>query len=296
MNSEIKNGYIITKNKEGPVFITLHCGPQYGEVPPRDQGSDMISSKIIKKGKGTLFSVLVPRNQYYGIDMNRAEPDFKKAKNFREEDIDTHAWKAASIKDHKIKKQIFRNFWQDIQNEKGDYIFLHSIIHRIGHIPTILDIITFDGKGISYENGKKLVKNLNNEFSEFLKDCAHEYKQKILIDIKRKEKRFSKKLKVYKKMWLEKDINKIKKRNPKLAKKLIKEFDSKTYIEGVKKTLKSFERPKATLENVFSAKKAFAPKKYLKGKKFIEIESSYFLTKYYPKKAVEMVEYIKENM
>lgn len=79
--------------------------------------------------------------------------------------------------------------------------------------------------------------------------------------------------------------------------KLEKNFTPENFMTGIESALRRSPAPRLTIENVFSGKKAFGPKKYLvgKAKAVVEVEFNEFLNIHFPKISAEILQdFVKE--
>ncbi len=307
MEIDFKAGHIVLKNGKGPVYVVLHSGPRIVDTINRDTGADCVSYLTWRKTGGTLVLVTVPRHQEVGIDFNRDFVDAKKAlKNW--ESVQTegagryknrYAWAAYDMKDHRTKESMYRNFWSKVSRMGDTFFLIHSTSLRVGHIPTLVDIITFDGKGLSMKTTKNIVRKLNTKYEQLflsvkiLYDKSVHLKHEIGL-----ENIFSKAKSFVLEEFIERDKKKIKKyAEPSIVQKLEKNFTPENFMTGIESALRRSPAPRLTIENVFSGKKAFGPKKYLvgKAKAVVEVEFNEFLNIHFPKISAEILQdFVKE--
>lgn len=298
---EIEKGYMLLKNGRGPVYVTLHSGPRFGYTIDRDVHADTIASLCWKETGGTLIMATLPRQQEVGIDLNRDEVGTEKAlKSFEEvsgigagEYKNVYAWAAYSKKDHKQKKAIYERFWKKVKSSGKVFLLVHSTGMRVGHIPTLVDLITLDGKGISRKKAKHIAEKINKKYKSFFSGQKKRYIKRTLGKQEMElEGMFSKKSAYIYKELLERDTDKIKKyAKPKIARKYLKNPCEETFMPAAESALKNGGVHKVTVESIFSGKKAFGPKKHLLtgNKKAVEVEFNEYLGAYFPEKSAEIL-------
>jgi len=299
-------GYIFLKKGKGPVYVVLHSGPRFGNTIDRDIGADSAASLCWQQTGGTLIMATIPRQQEIGIDFNRDAVSKEKAiKSWGEVHgtgagnyKNVYAWSAADEKDYSVKKRVYEDFWEKVKSSGSIFILVHSMGMRVGHIPSMVDIITFDGKGISEKRARAIVSRISKKHSVFFSRIRKNYNKSVLI---KHDNMFSRMFEknhtyIYNEL-IERDMDKVKKyAEPGLVKRYLKSPKKSTYLAAVKSALERGGVHRLTMENVFSGKKAFGPKKYLleKGKKAVEIEFNEFLVVNFPEKASDILKDITD--
>ncbi len=304
MSMQVEKGFVVYKKGAGDVLIALHAGPQYGSTIgsfvtiPRDSGSDIVSSIAFENLSGSLVLSSIPRNPANGVDFNRTVPTEEEAMEFsRNPDsnmIDRYAWMAFSQEDYRKRMEIYRNFWSTIRSLGERFFLIHMVGLKMAYIPTAIDIITFDSRGIKKDKANEIAEMLTERFSRELELITDFYKKAIVTEYYMNFPKIFDNSHVQRE-WLEKDIEFLAKNGmEKEAGELTKGMDRNRLIDIVKKATDEIKL-KFTVENTFSGKKAFGPKKELlgRGKMAVEIELSKIL-QHFPKISGEMlVELIK---
>lgn len=304
MNPTFYRGYTIYKNNSNPFIVAPHCGPALEVATSRDDNSETVASLIWKNIGGTLVLSNVSRKRWWGIDLNRDIPPLKIALEYydefqRVEDSNKlfqyrkkYAWVAKDEKDYNDRLKIFQNFWAEV--DKGDHILLmHRAFQRVKSLPSIMDFVTFKGKGINKKKVEEIIQKINEKYSYFLKKIEIDYKEAVLFETKRTIleayrifKKFEpKELKGSFKDTFEKDLENVKEYADKIAlKKLEKQFTVYNYLEAVKNALRNSPTPRITTERIFDGSLAHAPKRKLleRGKTILEIEPCYFMNFWHP--------------
>lgn len=302
---EIENGFIHIKNRNDPVYITLHTGPQYGLPTIRDTNADTVASLCWKRTGGRLLISTISRNPLIGIDLNRNIPDKRTAirqwKNAVKENIvdykKVYGMVAKDGKDYSKRLGLYKKFWNTAKISGKKFILLHTQDLRIGNFPSIMDIVTFDGRGIEKEKAMRIIKKLNKKFRTRFSDMENSFKKNLLFDTDSigTEKMLANS-KAYRE-WFERDMGVIRKyADKKIVKKLERNLTKKNFLEAVKNIMEKNIPLAITLEQNFCGEKAYAPKKEIIGKNrvVVEIESNVFLNSFYPELLAEViVEFVK---
>ncbi|MBL7206358.1 MAG: hypothetical protein ISS36_02025 [Candidatus Aenigmarchaeota archaeon] len=305
MKVEIKNGYIHLKNKDDPVYIVLHTGPNYSLPTIRDTNSDTVASLCWKKTGGRLLLSTMARNPLIGVDLNREVPDKKTAikewKNAVNENVvdfkKVYGMVAKNEKDYEKRIMLYKNFWKIAKSTGKHFILLHTQDLRIGNYPSLFDIVTFDGIGIKKERTMEIIKKLNKKFRREFSNLENNFKTRLLASANSIETdKMLNNTDAYAE-WFERDTGVIRKYGDKnIVKRLENSITKENFIRAVENVLKKDIPLKITLEQNFWGAKAFAPKKELIGKnrKVVEIEVNGFLNNSYPELVADvLVEFVK---
>ena len=320
MDFKFNKGYLVYKNSSnGIVIVSPHSGPAFDFSTSRDDNSETVASICWRKLKGSLVVSNMPRIRLWGVDFNRDIPPinlalsmFKEYKTYENmekvfEYDKKYAWVAQDTRDYENRLKIYQNFWAEV--EKGKYIILiHRAFPRIKAIPSIMDFITFNSKGIKKELIDEIVKELNSKYYGFLKSIDQAYKRMIFFE---EERMLANLIAVYKTFdlnkikgeaadLLKKDLEKIKKYASKyVVKRLDEHFTPQVFLRAVEDALKNSPLPQITVENVFDGSLALGPKRKLfptADKIIIEIEPSRFLNFWYPDTTANIIKDLVERI
>jgi len=321
MQLEVHEGFSVYKNGYGPVFVALHSGPTTDILSGRDSYSDMIASFCFERNGGTLILANITRNRVYGIDFNREIPDLDVAldmysKFLKNSSTDLcHQYKrkysfvAENKKDYQEKVRIYKKFWSYIRTSGDFIIFIHTLISRLKNFSSIIDLITFNSRGIDKHILNKIIGEVNEANAKFFKRIESDYKQVILLEQKRIVNSIS-----IDKINLEKDMKIAdqwcyKKIDSKSSLVLQKNKDYLDFLQNrkinlndrntkrillkiFKYVLKNAPTPKITLENIYNAETAIGPIKEIvkNGRKIaIEVEINSFISRWYPEETVKII-------
>ncbi len=305
-------GFTVYKNGDNPVYVCPHSGPSLLSPNNRDSYSDTVASLCFEKTGGSLVISNLSRKRAFGIDFNRdlppeelavsIYPDFmakrklKKLQNFRER----YAFAAKNRMDYLEKKRIFENFWNVVGNLGQIIIFSHRKFTRIKNFPSVMDIVTFEGKGVDMETLREIVSNINKKNEGFLNEIKDFYYQRILLETKRYlaklresgEESDLNSIDPYEKKFIQKDFEVIKRyADPEFTKALEEKFSIENFYSAVKNVLGKDIKPKITIENHFKGEKARTKIDPLLKKHFLvmEVETNEFIGYWYPEKAAEIL-------
>ncbi|MCK4532038.1 MAG: hypothetical protein KAT94_04155 [Candidatus Aenigmarchaeota archaeon] len=319
LNIDFRPGFIVYRNGPGPVWVCPHSGPAVEIPTSRDQWSETIASLCWLKMGGTLIVSTIPRKQMYGMDFNREIPpkdsslnlwpQFVKDENKErlEKYRKVYSWTAVDEADHKHRLKIYNDFWNTVRRAGNIIVFLHTQFTRIKNFPSVMDVITYRGRGVKNEIIKAMVKKTNEKYEQFFRHIEKPYKDEIYLEqqrvIDRIKEVFSEfnpdKMKVEYKTNILSDLDIIKKyANRKVYRRLQKEFNEKNFLSALKSALKQKIHPHITVESIFKGQKALTMKKPLfrEGNIVMEVETTRFLGNWYPRRASEIVMEILKDM
>ena len=174
----------------------------------------------------------------------------------------------------------------------------------------MIDITTFDSKGVDRKILCGIVDDLNHEYSKFFKSIEKSYKAVVLLE---EERAINNIVRVTDKFGLDNmnpdflenmkaDLQVIRAYTSKqVMKDLEKNFTPMSFLRASKKALLSMEPPMITVEHYFQGIKSIAPKKQLlsrrrKGMIIMNFEGSRFMNFWYPHQAAEMITKILERI
>ncbi len=318
-----RKGYIVYKEKgKGDfTFVAPHSGPALEIPTSRDDNSETVASLCWMKTGGTLVMSTMPRKRALGIDFNRGIPKRTEAvelfSQFMEDESprrlydfrNKYAWTAHSEDDHRKRIRIYQSFWNEVRT--GSTIALiHAAFNRLKLIPSIMDLSTFDSRGVDRDALEKAVKEVNSEYSSFLREVEKPYKAVVLLE---EERVINNILRVSDRFGLD-DMNPDFLENVKADLEAMKKyvtrkdmdslqenFTPRNFLMTCKKALVSMETPRVTVEHYFRASKSIAPKKQLlspkkKGRIVMNLECSRFINFWHPHTAAEMIVKILERV
>lgn len=318
MDFKIHRGFSVFRDGKNDVaIVTLHSGPALEIVTSRDDNSETVASLCWKKIGGNLIISNMPRKRWWGIDFNRDIPTFKsavKAYQDYEENPNSlveyrrkYAWISKDSKDYEERLRIYQKFWEEVIKKK-DVIFIHRAHNRIKTLPSIIDVVSFEGKGVKKSVLAEVIKDINTKYYRFFKGVENDYKDSIVFETKRVILNI---LRIYKtldldkigiefKSDLEKDLKKIDEYADKIAlKRLRANLTPQLFIEAVKNSVNNAPTPEVTIENVFSGSLAHGPYRKIspfKDRIVIEIEPTYFMNFWHPHIAAEIISDIFEGV
>lgn len=311
----IKNfrGFSLYKINDEPLFVAPHSGPAFEIPTSRDEHADLVASLCWMKTGGSLLISHMPRKMNLGIDFNRDPPQKKLAldmwseflSNYNSEKLEEYrkkyAWVAYDEKDHENRLKIFNDFWEIIKTMSSVTVFVHRKFTRAKNFPSILDIITYKGRGVDKKVVETIVEKINAKYAPFFKSVEQQYKQAILLETQRTINRirtvFSnfdlKTMKVEYKTHIKEDMKIIKQfANSRFVKRLDNNFNEKNFMLALRSALKKENPPRVTLESIFSGDKAMSIMNSLLNKKerlIMEVECNQFLNYWYPDLAAEII-------
>ncbi|MEE9323785.1 MAG: hypothetical protein V3U72_04535 [Candidatus Aenigmarchaeota archaeon] len=312
LDINFKPGFIVYRNGPGPVWVCPHSGPAVEIPTARDQWSDTIASLCWLKMGGTLIISTIPRKQMYGMDFNREIPpkdsslnlwpEFVRDENRErlEEYRKVYSWTAMDEADHKHRLKIYNDFWNTVSRSGNIIIFLHTQFTRIKNFPSVMDVITYQGRGVKKEIINSIVKKTNKKYEEFFRRLEKPYKDQIMLEQERVIRRikdiFSEfgldKMKVEYKTNTLRDMEIMKKyADKKVYMKLKKEFNEKNFLSVLKSALMQKIHPHITIDSIFKGQKALTMKKplFMKDNIVMEVETTSFLSYWHPVKASNVV-------
>lgn len=312
MNIKFYPGFTVYKNGKGPTYVTPHSGPALETTTSRDDNSDTVASLCWLKTGGTLIVSNIPRKRLLGVDFNRGIPPVKRALDYYEkfrrgEDHDTlymyrkkYAWVAKDKGDYMNRLRMYQDFWNEVR--KGHFIVLvHRAFTRLKAVPSVMDLSTFQGKGIDTRFLKRVIWDINKKYSEFFELTDFEYKNVVYLEQKRVINNLLrvygdldlKKIKADFLINIKKDMGMIMKyANKRLKERLDDDLSPQNFLLATRSALEKIGYPKITVERVFKGSLAIGPKTQLfptKNKIIIQFEPTTFLNSWYPEEASNMI-------
>lgn len=312
MDIQFNEGYVIYKKNEknNLVIVVPHSGPALEVTSSRDEYSDTVGSLLWNLLKGKLVISNMSRKRFMGIDFNRDIPQKKNAidifDDFRfnnnterlHEFRLKYAWAAKDEIDYDKRLEIYNNFWREVNGGKI-IIFLHRAFTRLKVLPSVMDLTTFDSKGIKKELLQKIVEDVNAKYYDFFKKIEIEYKNVMYLEQERVVNNLLrifgsfdlKKINIEFRTNIKKDLALIKQLvKKKTLEKLEHDFSPQNFLEASREAIEKAGKPMITVEKVFQGKLALGPKKQLSsGKRFIQFEPTSFIMSWYPHKTAEII-------
>jgi hypothetical protein len=311
MNIEFRRGFTVYRNGPGPAYVCPHSGPALEMPTSRDDNSDTVASLCWMKTGGTLVISGLPRKRLLGIDFNRSHPGQEEATGFWPSFLvdenraelqsyrNRYSWVAADGADHRNRSEIYRDFWETLRTTKGNLLFIHRKWSRLKNFPSIMDVVTYGGKGVDKETMAKAIEGVNRKHDSFFIRISNHYKSTILLEemravdkIREMTKQFS--LHSLQGEFRENILDDLKvierMARPELIAQLREDFNADNFISAVRSALKNPQTPQVTLEAIFRGDPASEEKKNLfNARKIMELESNSFLNYWYPDEAAEIV-------
>jgi len=310
MNRSFLKGFTVYRNGTDPVFVAPHCGPSF-EVPTiRDDNSDTVASKCWLKASGTLVLSSITRKRLWGIDLNRDPPSKEHAlrmwpefmadknrerlKRFRAK----YAFVAKNPLDYNERLKIYNNFWGTVGNLGSVIMMVHRKYARMKNYPSVMDIITYEGKGVDLDTIKEVIQEINKKYGKQLQSISKQYKAYVMLESRRIVSRIDRlfgsidNVDAEYRTWLEQDIAVVKGlADEPCVKRMDEQLDSKSFIAGVKDALKRPVKPRVTIENFFKGRKALSVKSKFFNKHFLimEAEVNAFFGYWYPGLAADII-------
>ncbi len=299
-------GFSLYKINDEPLFVAPHSGPAFEIPTSRDEHTDLVASLCWMKTGGALLVSHMPRKMNLGIDFNRDPPPPKLAlgmwseflSNYNNDKLEgyrkKYAWVAYDEKDHENRAKIFNDFWNIIKTTSNITVFIHRKFTRIKNFPSIIDIITYKGRGVDRKVVETIVEKINIKYAPFFKSIEQQYKQAILLEMQRSINRIKtvfsdfnlKTMNVEYKTNIKADMKIIKKfADKRFSKRLENNFNEKNFVLALKSALKKENSPIITLESIFAGDKAMSIMNSLLNKKerlIMEVECNQFLNYWYP--------------
>nr|MBI4156290.1 hypothetical protein [Candidatus Woesearchaeota archaeon] len=311
MDCKFYKGFSVYKKGDSDLaVVAIHSGPALETVNSRDDNSDTVASLCWKKTGGTLIISNMPRKRVWGIDFNRDIPPLKSAlkaypenQNYEEDLFEyrkKYAWVAKDANDYENRLKIYQKFWEEV-GKSNEIVFIHRAYNRIKTFPSIMDVITFDGKGVDRKTMDEVIIDLNKKYEKFFKSVQKDYKESVVFETRRVVLNI---LRIYKTIELdkisdefrediEKDLLKVNQYADNIALKRIKNsLTPQNFIEAVRNAVNNAPTPHVTIEHAFSGKLAHGPYRKLqpfKDKIVIEIEPTYFMNFWHPYIAADMI-------
>jgi len=312
LNINFRPGFIVYRNGPGPVWVSPHSGPAIEIPTARDQWSDTVASLCWLKMGGTFIVSSVPRKQMYGMDFNREVPPKDSALRLWSEFVKdekrgrleryrkVYSWAAIDEADYKNRLKIYNDFWNIVRRAGNVIVFLHTQFTRIKNFPSVMDVITYQGRGVKKDIISAIVEKANEKYKGFFKQMEKAYKDEIYLEqrriIDRIKEVFSEfaldKMKVEYRANILNDMKVVKKyANKDVYEKLRREFNERNFLLAVRSVLRKRITPHVTVESIFKGQKALTMKKPLfrKGNIIMEVEITRFLGHWYPKKASDII-------
>jgi hypothetical protein len=317
-----RRGYVVYKEKaeQDFTYVAPHSGPALEIPTSRDDNSETVASLCWMRTGGTLVLSTMPRKRAFGVDFNRGIPKKSEAlelfEEFRNDKRPTrlhrfrnkYAWTASSESDFRMRMKVYKSFWNEVKSGSS-IALIHAAFNRLKLVPSIIDISTFDSRGVSKKLLKEVVDDINDEYRKFFREIEKAYKAVVLLE---EERAINNIIRVSESFGLE-EMNPDFLENIKAdlgairaytsnddMKNLEKNFTPRNFLRASKKALVNMEIPQITIEHFFKGLKSVAPKKQLlgtrKGRVVMNFECSRFINFWYPNQAAEMITKIMERV
>lgn len=308
----VRKGYTVYRTQGEFTYVCPHSGPAIEIPTSRDDNSETISSLCWMNTGGKLVLSNISRKRAFGVDYNREEPPVKESLSMWDSFITDsnqkkmheyrkrYAWVAKDYKDHDRRRKIYHSFWNDVR--EGKFILLiHSAFSRLKIMPSIIDITTFEGKGVDRKLMEDVVNEVNEKNKSFFREIEKECKAYTLLE---EERAINNILRVYSSFGLDKMsmdfLENIKSdlaaigsyAGKEVVEELKGDFSPKNFLRAAKKALVNIEPPRITVEHFFKGTKSYGPQKNLfptEGRTVINFECTRFINFWYPHKAAEMI-------
>ncbi len=309
---DFRPGYTVYRNGPGPVWVSPHSGPAIEIPTSRDDWSETIASLCWLKMGGTLIISNVSRKQMYGMDFNRERPDMRsslrifpefvtdehreKLKSYRGE----YSWTSIDAADHMSRSRIYDDFWNTVKRSGNMIVFFHTQFTRIKNFPSVMELITYEGRGVDKKVIETITEKINEKYGKFFRHISKDYKEAIYLEHRRINDRINntfgdfslRSLKVEYRKNIMDDIREMKEHaDRKVLRRLEKDFSEKNFMAALRSSLKTKTLPRITVERTFRGQKALKTKgpMFRKGNLAMEVETTNFLGYWYPKKARDIV-------
>jgi hypothetical protein len=318
-----RKGHIVymEKGERDFTYVAPHSGPALEIPTSRDDNSETVASLCWMKTGGKLILSTISRKRAFGVDFNRGIPRKSESLELFEDFIkdrrpvrlhrfrNRYAWAASSEEDYRKRLGIYKSFWNEVKS--GQTIALiHSAFNRLKLIPSIMDISTFNSKGVDKRLLKEIVEDVNEEYRKFFKEIDRAYKAVVLLE---EERAINSMIRVSETFGLDDmnpnflenmkaDLDAIRAYTDKdVMKRLEGDFTPASFLRAARKALMNMEPPRVTIEHFFRGARSVAPKKQLlarkrKGMVVINFECSRFINFWYPNQAAEMITGIISNV
>lgn len=320
-----RRGYIVYREKgeRDFTYVAPHSGPALEIPTSRDDNSETVASLCWMKTGGTFILSTMPRKRAFGVDFNRGIPKKAESLELFNEFLDDkrpkrlhefrkrYAWVAHNDEDHRKRLKVYQSFWNEVKS--GHTIALiHSAFNRLKLIPSVIDISTFDGKGVDNKHLREIVDDINDEYRKFFREIEKPYKAVVFLE---EERAIDNIIRVSDKFGLDDmnpdflenvkaDLDAIRKyTDPDVMEELKESFTPRNFLNASKKALMNMGPPEVTIEHFFKSLMSVAPKKQLlngrsrrKGKIVMNFECSRFINFWYPHMAAEMITKIMERL
>jgi len=309
-------GFIVYRNHKNlyePVFVAPHSGPAFEVPTSRDESSDTVASLCWMKTGGSLIMSGVPRKRLTGIDFNRDPPPKKLALQLwqkfyseeNEEELEEYrkkyGWVANDESDYEERLRIYTNFWNAVKASGNIVVFVHRKFARMKNFPSILDVITYQGKGVDKKILDSVLKNVNSRYESFFRKIEQSYKNAVLLEEERIVERIKnvfsdfdmKSMKIEYKTNIKKDIEVIKKyADKRFVKRLENNFNQKNFMLALRSALKKPNPPRVTVDSIFKGERGMSAKEHFLNRKerlVMEVECNQFLSYWYPNVTADII-------
>lgn len=173
------------------VFVGVHPTTDLEFIPRNDIGADLLCVQLAREMNTRAIITTMPRNQEFGMDLNRLPPDEDTAidnfDSFINNEFDKtseyskkYAWVASDNSDHDSRKKIYKDFWDTARGYGSDetcFVLIHVQDPELRNFPSLVDVIPI--YGFDEDNVKRVVDKVNEECSECFESIQHDFKNFI---------------------------------------------------------------------------------------------------------------------
>ena len=283
-------------------FIVVHSPLSWEFIPRGDVGVDLVAVRLARKFKTKALISLIPKEGNYGINFNRLPPSFKEAKKgfeFYEKRkfggmyrvLIKLAFTASNRKEYEEKMKIYKSFWGRVVSfvpSTSLFVFLHTQSTVLKNLPSLIDVTTY--RTIERRIIKEAIAQANEKYKKVFERIRKSYLEYCIFSTKfffynSARQRFGcfdpRKFKGGIRINWKKSIKRARELGVKMK------IDS---LESLVKAIKKVKQlPIITFEKNFKGKYSHAPKKYLKGKKCLQLEVCSFLSEAMPDLAEKLI-------
>jgi hypothetical protein len=312
MYRRFEKGFSVYKNADNPVWVAPHSGSAFETPTSRDWNSDTVASLCWLKSGGSLVLSTVTRKRIWGIDYNRDPPQAAHAIRMYPEFVadrnrprlqdyrSRYAFVARNKADYDERLRMYTDFWTTVGNLGSIIIMCHRKFARLKNYPSLIDIVTYEGRGVDTHIITGVIDQINKKYGRQLKRIGKHYRMFLLTETKRITERIRRvygefdleKTDIEYHLWLKEDIANIKRLAGDLSCQALEtELCIKNFLGAVKQALKLQITPSVTLENFFKGKKALSVKSKFFERHFLvmEAEVNAFFGYWYPDLAAEII-------
>jgi hypothetical protein len=271
------------KPKRGPTYVAPHAAVAFDKPEDnQDMGTHHISYMLVKDGGKAVISS-VTRERDMGIDFFRQAPKpadalanyqlFRTGKKRETRDYrKKYAWVARDMAEHRRKRRIYQEFWNEVEETRGPILFIHrQFLNPMRH-PSIIDVVPFNHE----RKVGKVIRQLNRKYEKVMRELWPVYKEAF---------------------YFKSHCIRLKKRLEKKTR--MRMFDERGYVPKIERRVLRFNKKISKQPFIHITQKKNFKGASIKGKvedellhlkvPIIQLEISEFLTTRYPEIAVYMI-------